>query len=163
MPLIKPLYLGCSSLPLEGLANLMEMMTERDYQAHPMQTHYRNSESKCEDHRVLASNIFASLSSFLSWLEGVVFVYMAPVKELMTKLSDSSRFTWGTECRIGFKNSSGIQTDKGWWLWRNCKSIKKLQLKSCQSVGDGESFSSLMGGFVEIDSEFCFIEFHVGL
>ncbi|EOY02499.1 RNI-like superfamily protein [Theobroma cacao] len=41
---------------------------------------------------------------------------------------------------------SGIQADdKGvGWLWRNCKRLKKLQLKSCESIGDGESFSSFI-------------------
>ncbi|KAE8691628.1 serine/threonine protein phosphatase 2A regulatory subunit B' [Hibiscus syriacus] len=41
---------------------------------------------------------------------------------------------------------SGIQADdKGvGWLWRNCKRLKKLQLKRCESVGDGESFSSFI-------------------
>ncbi|XVE67872.1 hypothetical protein DITRI_Ditri09bG0022800 [Diplodiscus trichospermus] len=41
---------------------------------------------------------------------------------------------------------SGIQADdKGvGWLWRNCKRLKKLQLKSCQSIGDAESFSSFI-------------------
>ncbi|XP_050382518.1 F-box/LRR-repeat protein 4 [Argentina anserina] len=28
------------------------------------------------------------------------------------------------------------------WLWRSCRKLKKLQLKSCEGVGDGGSFSS---------------------
>ncbi|KAH6824266.1 hypothetical protein C2S53_003336 [Perilla frutescens var. hirtella] len=30
------------------------------------------------------------------------------------------------------------------FLWRNCKNVKKLQLKSCESVGDYASFSSFL-------------------
>ncbi|OMO69342.1 Leucine-rich repeat, cysteine-containing subtype [Corchorus olitorius] len=55
---------------------------------------------------------------------------------------------------------SGIQTDdKGvGWLWRNCKRLKKLQLKSCQSVGDAESFSSFIStlkGLEEVELRKC--------
>ncbi|XWS32728.1 hypothetical protein CRYUN_Cryun22dG0014900 [Craigia yunnanensis] len=55
---------------------------------------------------------------------------------------------------------SGIQIDdKGvGWLWRNCKRLKKLQLKSCESVGDGESFSSFIlcvEGLQEVELRKC--------
>lgn len=35
------------------------------------------------------------------------------------------------------------------YLWRNCKNVKKLQLKSCESVGDYSSFS----GFLRLASD----------
>ncbi|PPS20107.1 hypothetical protein GOBAR_AA00487 [Gossypium barbadense] len=55
---------------------------------------------------------------------------------------------------------SGIQAgDEGiGWLWRNCKRLKKLQLKNCASVGDGESFSSFIlcvKGLQEVDLRKC--------
>ncbi|XWS44128.1 hypothetical protein CRYUN_Cryun15aG0018000 [Craigia yunnanensis] len=55
---------------------------------------------------------------------------------------------------------SGIQADdKGiGWLWRNCKRLKKLQLKSCDTVGDGESFSSFIlcvEGLQEVELRKC--------
>ncbi|XP_022741083.1 F-box/LRR-repeat protein 4 [Durio zibethinus] len=55
---------------------------------------------------------------------------------------------------------SGIQADdKGvGWLWRNCKRLKKLQLKSCESVGDVESFSSFIlcvEGLQEVELRKC--------
>ncbi|KAK8717014.1 hypothetical protein V6N13_044299 [Hibiscus sabdariffa] len=55
---------------------------------------------------------------------------------------------------------SGIQADdKGvGWIWRNCKRLKKLQLKSCESVGDGESFSSFIlcvKGLQEVELRKC--------
>lgn len=41
-------------------------------------------------------------------------------------------------------NLSGIRNgDQGMgWLWRNCRKLKKLQLRSCEGIGDGGSFSS---------------------
>ncbi|KAL4368779.1 hypothetical protein GQ457_05G018600 [Hibiscus cannabinus] len=55
---------------------------------------------------------------------------------------------------------SGIQADdKGVsWLWRNCKRLNKLQLNSCESVGDGESFSSFIWcveGLQEVELRKC--------
>ncbi|XP_039047150.1 F-box/LRR-repeat protein 4-like [Hibiscus syriacus] len=55
---------------------------------------------------------------------------------------------------------SGIRAaDKGVsWLWRNCKRLNKLQLKSCESVGDGESFSSFIccvEGLQEVELRKC--------
>ncbi|MFQ6647796.1 hypothetical protein Gotur_021677 [Gossypium turneri] len=55
---------------------------------------------------------------------------------------------------------SGIQADdKGIsWLWRNCKRLKKLQLRSCDSVGDGESFASFIWcveGLEEVELRKC--------
>ncbi|KAL4031205.1 hypothetical protein IC575_009479 [Cucumis melo] len=40
------------------------------------------------------------------------------------------------------------------WLWRNCKNLRKLQLRSCETVGDGGSFSS----FVECLPGLCAVE-----
>ncbi|XWS30398.1 hypothetical protein CRYUN_Cryun24cG0113900 [Craigia yunnanensis] len=63
---------------------------------------------------------------------------------------------FGLECLC----LSGIQADdKGvGWLWRNCKGLKKLQLKSCESIVDGESFSSFIWcveGLQEVELRKC--------
>ncbi|KAK8592999.1 hypothetical protein V6N12_045090 [Hibiscus sabdariffa] len=55
---------------------------------------------------------------------------------------------------------SGVRADdKGVsWLWRNCRRLNKLQLKSCESVGDGESFSSFIRcveGLEEVELRKC--------
>lgn len=44
------------------------------------------------------------------------------------------------------------------YLWRNCKNVKKLQLKSCESVGDHSSFSSFLkflNGLQELELRTC--------
>lgn len=44
------------------------------------------------------------------------------------------------------------------YLWRNCKNVKKLQLKSCESVGDHSSFSSFLkflNGVQELELRTC--------
>ncbi|KAK4392955.1 hypothetical protein Sango_1766300 [Sesamum angolense] len=41
------------------------------------------------------------------------------------------------------------------FLWRNCKNVKKLQLKSCESIGDYSSFSSREGLLQFINQSRC--------
>ncbi|GMH15007.1 hypothetical protein Nepgr_016848 [Nepenthes gracilis] len=44
------------------------------------------------------------------------------------------------------------------WLWRNCKKLKKLQLRSCEGLGDGGSFSSFskcLYGLREVELRTC--------
>uniref|UniRef100_A0A6N2KP55 COI1 F-box domain-containing protein n=1 Tax=Salix viminalis TaxID=40686 RepID=A0A6N2KP55_SALVM len=44
------------------------------------------------------------------------------------------------------------------WLWRSCKRLKKLQLKSCEGIGDGGSFSSFakcLKGLQEVEIRAC--------
>ncbi|GLT33212.1 hypothetical protein SLA2020_078160 [Shorea laevis] len=44
------------------------------------------------------------------------------------------------------------------WLWRSCRRLRKLQLKSCESVGDGGSFSSFVNcvqGLQEVELRKC--------
>ncbi|KAK3183633.1 hypothetical protein Dsin_030919 [Dipteronia sinensis] len=55
---------------------------------------------------------------------------------------------------------SGIRSDDSGvgWLWRSCKRLKKLQLKSCSGIGDGGSFSSFVNclkGLEEIELRTC--------
>jgi F-box/leucine-rich repeat protein 2/20 len=55
---------------------------------------------------------------------------------------------------------SGIRADDGGlsWLWRSCKRLKKLQLRSCQGIGDGGSFSSFvrcLQGLEEVELRKC--------
>lgn len=55
---------------------------------------------------------------------------------------------------------SGIRADD-WglgWLWRSCKKLKKLKLRSCEGVGDGRSFSSFIKcfqGLQEVELRTC--------
>jgi F-box/leucine-rich repeat protein 2/20 len=55
---------------------------------------------------------------------------------------------------------SGIRADD-WglsWLWRSCKRLKKLQLRSCEGIGDGGSFSSFvrcLQGLEEVELRKC--------
>ncbi|KAJ8749988.1 hypothetical protein K2173_013903 [Erythroxylum novogranatense] len=44
------------------------------------------------------------------------------------------------------------------WLWRSCKKLKKLKLKSCEGVGDGGSFLSFircLEGLQEVELRTC--------
>ncbi|KAK4426126.1 hypothetical protein Salat_1381100 [Sesamum alatum] len=41
------------------------------------------------------------------------------------------------------------------YLWRNCKNLKKLQLKSCESLGDYSSFLNVLGGLEELELRTC--------
>ncbi|KAL5797032.1 hypothetical protein ACOSQ2_001852 [Xanthoceras sorbifolium] len=55
---------------------------------------------------------------------------------------------------------SGIRSDDSGvgWLWKSCKRLKKLQLKSCSGIGDGGSFSSFvecLQGLQEIELRTC--------
>ncbi|KAH7510677.1 hypothetical protein FEM48_ZijujUnG0099200 [Ziziphus jujuba var. spinosa] len=55
---------------------------------------------------------------------------------------------------------SGIRADD-WgigWLWRSCKKLKKPQLRSCDGIGDGGSFSSFLRclqGIREVELRTC--------
>ncbi|KDP46417.1 hypothetical protein JCGZ_10257 [Jatropha curcas] len=53
-----------------------------------------------------------------------------------------------TDAELGLESLylSGIRRDDlGFgWLWRSCKKLKKLQLKSCEGIGDGGSFLSFI-------------------
>ncbi|PON41572.1 F-box domain containing protein [Parasponia andersonii] len=55
---------------------------------------------------------------------------------------------------------SGIRThDLGMgWLWRSCNKLRKIQLKSCEGIGDGGSFSSFikcLEGIQEVELRTC--------
>ncbi|KAM1058585.1 hypothetical protein ACFX2I_023304 [Malus domestica] len=44
------------------------------------------------------------------------------------------------------------------WLWRSCRKLRKLQLKSCEGIGDGGSFSSFescLQGVQELELRTC--------
>lgn len=44
------------------------------------------------------------------------------------------------------------------WLWRSCKKLRKLQLRSCEGTGDGSSFSSFvtcLSGLLELELRTC--------
>ncbi|GMI68380.1 hypothetical protein like AT5G40470 [Hibiscus trionum] len=114
--------------------------------------------------------ITVSLSKplFLSWV-----VSFPCLKELCLYICPNERVDDGVKRFGSFLNEevnaefgletlclSGIQADdKGvGWLWRNCRRLKKLQLKSCESVGDGESFSSFIlcvKGLQEVELRKC--------
>ncbi|XVF57996.1 hypothetical protein PTKIN_Ptkin07bG0027100 [Pterospermum kingtungense] len=116
------------------------------------------------------TSITVSLSRPLSlnWI-----VSFSCLKELCLNLcsidgvdDDVGRFGFCLNEELGEKfdletlSLSGIQAgDTGVnWLWRNCKRLKKLQLKSCGSVGDGESFSSFIAcveGLEEVQLRKC--------
>lgn len=55
---------------------------------------------------------------------------------------------------------SGIRADD-WgmgWLWGSCRRLKKLQLRSCEGIGDGGSFSSFvrcLHGVQEVELRTC--------
>ena len=55
---------------------------------------------------------------------------------------------------------SGIRMDDMGmgWLWRSCNKLKKLQLRSCEGIGDGGSFSSFtkcLQGLQEVELRTC--------
>ncbi|XP_021890409.1 F-box/LRR-repeat protein 3 [Carica papaya] len=68
----------------------------------------------------------------------------------------------GFEAELGLESLylSGIRAGD-WgvgWLWKNCKRLKKLQLKSCESIGDGESLASFvkcLEGIEEVELRTC--------
>lgn len=44
------------------------------------------------------------------------------------------------------------------WLWRSCKKLRKLQLKSCEGIGDGGSYASFgrcLKGLQEVELRTC--------
>lgn len=44
------------------------------------------------------------------------------------------------------------------WLWRSCKNLRQLQLRGCETVGDGGSFSSFvecLAGLREVEMRTC--------
>ncbi|KAF5457283.1 hypothetical protein F2P56_021396 [Juglans regia] len=65
-----------------------------------------------------------------------------------------------TELGLESLHLSGIRADD-WglrWLWRSCKRLKKLQLRSCEGIGDGGSFSSFvrcLQGLQEVELRTC--------
>ncbi|KAK2661685.1 hypothetical protein Ddye_000259 [Dipteronia dyeriana] len=68
----------------------------------------------------------------------------------------------GIDSELGLESLclSGIRSDDSGvgWLWRSCKRLKKLQLKSCSGIGDGGSFSSFVDclkGLEEIELRTC--------
>ncbi|PRQ54007.1 putative F-box domain, leucine-rich repeat domain, L domain-containing protein [Rosa chinensis] len=67
-----------------------------------------------------------------------------------------------TDAELGVESLclSGIGAGDGGlgWLWRSCRKLKKLQLKSCEGVGDGGSFSSFimcLQGVQEVELRTC--------
>lgn len=57
---------------------------------------------------------------------------------------------------------SGVSTDDYGigWLWRSCKKLKKLKLRSCQGIGadknsDGNSFIKCLNGLQELELRTC--------
>ncbi|CAL5405695.1 unnamed protein product [Camellia sinensis] len=61
-------------------------------------------------------------------------------------LTDSTIGNSETELQLETLGLSGIQhCDYGLsWLWRSCKQLKKLQLRSCYAIGDESSLSSFV-------------------
>ncbi|KAL7190331.1 hypothetical protein ACSBR2_022582 [Camellia fascicularis] len=41
------------------------------------------------------------------------------------------------------------------WLWRNCKKLKKLQLRSCEVIGDDSDFVKCLQGLQEVELRTC--------
>ncbi|KAH7532461.1 hypothetical protein FEM48_Zijuj04G0022400 [Ziziphus jujuba var. spinosa] len=71
-----------------------------------------------------------------------------------------SREDFDAELGLESLSLSGIRADD-WgtgWLWRSCKKLKKLQLRSCEGIGDGGSFSSFLRclqGIQEVELRTC--------
>lgn len=101
--------------------------------------------------------IFLSRPLFLNWVAN-----FSNLKELSVYVSDSdgigNEFYLNRESdlyvnqeidgELGLESLylSGIKRDDSGfgWLWRSCKKLKKLQLKSCEGIGDGGSFFSFI-------------------
>ncbi|CAL1391727.1 unnamed protein product [Linum trigynum] len=97
----------------------------------------------------LLTSLTVSLSRplLLHWV-----AWFASLKELSVSVCD------GDERGIGFSLDEGKDSELGLesvsfagigrddsglgFLWRSCKKLKKLSLKSCEGIGDGGSFSS---------------------
>ncbi|XP_010070418.2 F-box/LRR-repeat protein 3 [Eucalyptus grandis] len=66
------------------------------------------------------------------------------------------------EAELGLESLclSGVSCDD-WgvsWLWRSCKKLRKLQLKSCEGIGDGGSYASFgrcLKGLQEVELRTC--------
>ncbi|KAF5739601.1 F-box/LRR-repeat protein 3-like [Tripterygium wilfordii] len=63
------------------------------------------------------------------------------------------------EVELGLESLSlsGIRADD-WgigWLWRSCKRLKTLQLKSCEGICDGGSFVRCLKGLEEVELRTC--------
>jgi F-box/leucine-rich repeat protein 2/20 len=93
-----------------------------------------------------------------------IFVCSGERVEQETEFDRENRL-WGNEdfdAELGLESLclSGIRADD-WglgWLWRSCKKLKKLQLKSCEGVGDGGSFLSFvrcLQGLEEVELRTC--------
>lgn len=117
----------------------------------------------------LCINLFRPI--FFMWVvkfpvlkELSIFVSSGDGVEQATEFERETGF-WGNEdfdAELGLENLclSGIRADD-WglgWLWRSCKKLKKLQLKSCEGVGDGGSFLSFvrcLQGLEEVELRTC--------
>lgn len=65
-----------------------------------------------------------------------------------------------SELRLESISVSGLSWDDlgMGWLWRNCPKLTKLHLRSCESVGDGGSFSSFshcLRGLIDVELRSC--------
>ncbi|XP_050225958.1 uncharacterized protein LOC126675368 [Mercurialis annua] len=113
--------------------------------------------------------LFLARPLYLNWV-----AYFSHLKDLSIRVisvdgSDQVRFgssglcldqEFDAELGLGSLNLSGIRRgDLGFgWLWRNTKNLKKLQLKSCEGVGDGGSFVSFttcLKGIQEMELRTC--------
>ncbi|KAB2085077.1 hypothetical protein ES319_A05G376500v1 [Gossypium barbadense] len=86
----------------------------------------------------------------------------AQLMMLMMEISNLGSLNEELDVKFGLETLcvSGIQADDKdiSWLWRNCKRLKKLQLRSCESVGHGESFASFIccvEGLEEVELRKC--------
>ncbi|GAB2293226.1 hypothetical protein Dimus_027434 [Dionaea muscipula] len=78
---------------------------------------------------------------------------------------DHNMGKWGfQESDVGLQLESLSVSGSAWgdvgmgWLWRNCRKLRKLQLRSCEGLGDGGSFSSFaecLHGLQEVELRTC--------
>ncbi|KAJ9152860.1 hypothetical protein P3X46_026372 [Hevea brasiliensis] len=115
--------------------------------------------------------IVLSRPLFFSWV-----TYFSNLKELSIYVSDSNGIVdefysnresdlclnQEIDAELGLESlylSGIIRDDSGFgWLWRSCKKLKKLQLKSCEGIGDGGSFLSFircLKGLQELELRTC--------
>lgn len=69
-------------------------------------------------------------------------------------MSPDADFELETLCLTGIRAGDyGLN-----WIWRNCKTLKKLQFRSCETLGDNASFSSFIKclmGLQEVELRTC--------
>ncbi|KAK9271670.1 hypothetical protein L1049_002033 [Liquidambar formosana] len=110
-------------------------------------------------------NITLSRPLFFRWV-----VSFPSLKELSVSISGENTVA-GELFNTEFQNSdaelgleslylTGIRNDDDGigWLWRSCKKVRKLQLRSCEGIGDGGSFSSFikcLQGLQEVELRTC--------